>query len=134
MRGALTSFGIKALIMIGSVLLSIIIVYSVFKAFFSGHGGMDALGMTVILGLFPVIVLSVVIASIVQWLIDTIQADRTVDQVEEGDLELRREYTGPDSTQENVDLIVYSGGSTGPSIGPRSLEGGYNPGFDGRKK
>jgi amino acid permease len=132
MRGAFTSFGIKALVMIGSVILSIIIVYHAFKAFFPG--GMDALAMTVIYGLFPVIVLSVVIASIVQWLMDKVEADRTVDQVEEDDVELRREYTGPDSIQENIDLIHYSSGGTPPSTGPRSLEGGYDPRMEGRRR
>jgi hypothetical protein len=134
MRGALTSFGIRALVMIGSILLSIVIVYSTFKMFFPGQGGMEALAMTVILGLFPVIVLSVVIASIVQWLMDKVEMGRTVEEVEADDVELRREYTGPDSMQENVDLIVFSGGGTGPSTGPRSLEGGFSPGWDGRKK
>ncbi len=133
MRGAFTSFGIKALVMIGSVILSIVIVYSLFKAFFPGQGGMDALAMTLILGPFLVIVLSVVIASIVQWLMDKVEMGRTVEEVEAGELLLRRDFTGPNSTQENIDLVNYSGGGTGPSVGPRTMDG-YDPGRDNPKK
>jgi hypothetical protein len=108
MRGALATFGIKALVAVGSLILSVMIVYSIFWTFLPSKDGIEAMGLTLVYGLIPVILLTLLIGALILKLMDHNELDQPIEE-QEVDLSLREEGGGPGSANDKEGPTDYYG-------------------------